>query len=59
MDESIKPPNTSNEILNPSLDYVGTKKKLKQEKIEFSHGKLVNIYMIYEIQLLVKVINKD
>ena len=38
-DENIKPPSTSNQMLNPSLDYVGTKARveckgdcLKQEK---------------------------
>ena len=45
-DESIKPPSTSNKILNPSLNYVGTKARkefkgdcLKQDKISFGHGK--------------------
>ena len=56
-DESIKAPTTSNKILNPSLDYVGTKIRvkfngdcLKQEKITFNHGKIVNIYIAYEIE---------
>ena len=55
-DESIKPPTTSNKMLNPSLDFVGTKARvkfngdcLKQEKNSFDHGKIVNIYIIYEI----------
>ena len=55
-DESIKPSTTSNKILNPSLDFVGTKARvkingdcLKQEKITFNHGKIVNIYIVYEI----------
>ena len=46
-DESVKPPATSNKMLNPSVDYVGTKRRvkfnedcLKQEKITFNHGKL-------------------
>ena len=54
--ESIKP-TTSNKILNPSLDYVGTKIRvkfsgdcLKQEKITFNHGKILNIYIVYEIE---------
>ena len=45
-DESIKPPSRSNKILNPSLNYVGTKSRkefkgdcLKQDKISFGHGK--------------------
>ena len=54
-DGSIKPPSTSNKMLNPSVDYVGTKARvkfngdfLKQEKITFDHGKIVNIYIVYE-----------
>ena len=44
-------------MLNPSLDFVGTKARvkfngdcLKQEKITFNHGKIVNIYIVYEIE---------
>ena len=55
-DESIKSPSTSNKTLNLSVDYVGTKARvkfngdcLKQEKITFDHGKIVNIYIVYEI----------
>ena len=61
-DESIKPPSTSNKMLNPSVDYVGTKARvkfngdcLKQEKITFNHGKIVNIYIVYEIQKSVNI----
>ena len=57
-DQSIKAPTTSNKMLNPSLDYVGSKIRvkfsgdcLKQERLEFSHGKIVNIYIVYEIQI--------
>ena len=49
-DESIKPPSTSDKMLNPSVKYVGTKARvefkgdcLKQEKISFGHEKIVNI----------------
>ena len=51
-DESIKPPTTSNKFLNPSflILHVDTKSRvksngdcLKQEKITFNHGKIVNI----------------
>ena len=42
--ESIKPPTTSNKMLNLSIDYVGAKARvkfdgdcLKQEKITFNH----------------------
>ena len=50
-DESINAPTTSNKILNPSLDYIGSKIRvkfrgdyLKQENVTFNHGKIVNIY---------------
>ena len=55
-DESIKPPSTSTNILNPLLNYVGTKIRvefkgscLKQEGISFNHGEIINIYIAYEI----------
>ena len=55
-DESIKPPSTTNNILNPLLDYVDTKTRvefkgsyLKKHKISFDHRKRVNIYIVYEI----------
>ena len=42
-------------MFNPSLNYVGTKARvefngdcLKQDKISFDHGKIVNIYIVYE-----------
>ena len=61
-DESIKPPTTSNKMLNPSLDYVGAKARvkfngdcLKQDKITFNHGKIVNIYIVYEIERRVNI----
>ena len=49
-DESIKAPTTNNKIFNLSLDYVGTKLRvkfrgdcLKQEKITLNHEKIINI----------------
>ena len=55
-DESIKPHSKFDKMLNPSVNYVGTKAKeecngdcLKQEKISFDYGKMVNIYIVYEI----------
>ena len=49
-------------MLNPSVDYVGTKARvkvngdcLKQEKISFHHGKIVNIYIFYEIDRYVNI----
>ena len=55
--ESIKPPSTSNKMLNPSVHYVGIKERVKfngdcwkQDKVSFDQGKIVNIYMVYEIE---------
>ena len=54
--ESIKPPTTSNNSLNPRLSYNDTKIKvqftggcLKQPKFMFTHKKVVNIYIVYEL----------
>ena len=54
--ESIKPPTTSDNSLTPALSYYGTKTRvkftgscLKQSKISYTHGKVVNIYIIYEL----------
>ena len=61
-DESIRPPSTSNKTLNPSVNYVGTKARvkfngdcLKQDKISFDQGKIVNIYVVYEIERSVNI----
>ena len=61
-DESIKAPTSSNKVLNPSLDYVDTKIRvkfrgdcLKQEKITFDHWKIVNISIVYEIERSVNI----
>ena len=55
-DISVKPPSTSTNILNTSLDYANTKTRLefrgsclKQDKITFNHRKILNIYIVYEI----------
>ena len=55
-DESIKPPSTTNNVLNTLLDYVGTKtivefnrNCLKQDRISFNHRKAANIYIVHEI----------
>ena len=49
-------------MLNPSLDFVGTKARarfkgdyLKQEKITFNHGKIVNIYIVHKIEKSVNI----
>ena len=56
-DESIKILSTSNKMFNPSVNYVGAKARvkfdgdcLKQEKVSFDHGKIVNsnIYIVYK-----------
>ena len=53
--ESIKPPTTSDNSLTPALNYYGTKKRanfagscLKESKISYTRGKIVNIYIVYE-----------
>ena len=55
-DESIKPSTTSVNSLAPALNYFGNKIRvkynggcLKQDKITFTHGKTVNICIVYEI----------
>ena len=54
--ESIKPPTTSNNSLTPALSYYGTRTRVKfsggcwkQSKISYTHGKVVNIYIVYEL----------
>ena len=54
--ESIEPPTTSDNSLNPRLSYYGTKIRvqftgscLKQPKFRFTHKKVVNIYIVYEL----------
>ena len=54
--ESIKPSTTSNNSLNPRLGYYGTKVRvqftkscLKQSNHIFTHKKIVNIYIVYEL----------
>ena len=54
--ESIKPPSAPNNFPTPSLNYLGTKIRvkfskscLKQDKVTYTHGKIVNIYIVYEI----------
>ena len=55
-DESFKLPTTSDNSLNPKLNFYGTKIRvkctgscLKQPKITYNHGKVVNIYIFYEL----------
>ena len=53
--ERIEPPPVSNNFYNPLLSYLGTKTRvkfnkncLKQWKILYIHGKIVDIYIVYE-----------
>ena len=55
--ESIAPPSASNNFINfPSLNYLDAKVRvrftgscLKQPKVSYAHRKVVNIYIVYEI----------
>ena len=54
--ESIEPTTTSDNSLKPALNYYGTKTRvkftgscLKQPKNSYTHGKIVNIYIVYEL----------
>ena len=54
--ESIEPPTTTNNSLTPELNYYGTKTKTKftgsclnQSDHIFTHKKVVNIYIVYEL----------
>ena len=54
--ESINPPTASDNSLTPVLNYYGTKTRvkftescLKQPKILYTHGKVANIYIVYEL----------
>ena len=55
-DERINSTKTPNHSITPNLDYYGTKTRaefngscLKQDSVTFNHGKVVNIYIVYEI----------
>ena len=54
--ESIKPPNTSDNSITPVLNYYGSKARvtfngscLQQPKLSCTHGRIVNIYLVYEL----------
>ena len=54
--ESITPPSAPNNFLNPSLNYLDAKIRvrfsgscLKQDKSRYTHRKIVTIYIVYEI----------
>ena len=55
-DEKIYSIKTPNHSISPNLSYYGTKARvefngscLKQDKITFNHGKIVNIHTVYDI----------
>ena len=55
-DEKLNSNTASNYKVNPELSYYGTKIRLefngnffKQDKVTCNHGKIVNIYIVYEI----------
>ena len=54
--ENIKPPIHSDNSLSPAVSYYGTKMRvkftgscLKQPKILYTHGNVINIYIVYEL----------
>ena len=56
--ESIKPLSAPRNFVNLSLNYLDTKARvrfsescLKQDKITYTHGKIVSIYIVYEINI--------
>ena len=55
-DETIRTTATSDNSLTPALSHIGNKTRvkfnggrLKQDKITFTRGTIVNIYIVYEI----------
>ena len=54
--ETIRAISTSDNSINPTLSYYDTKIRikftggcLKQPKISYTHGKVVNLYIVYEL----------
>ena len=61
-DEKINSIKTPNHSVTPSLDDYGTKTRvefngscLKQDKVTFNHGEVVNIYIVCEMSKSVKI----
>ena len=55
-DETLKAPVTSDNSLTPLINYLGNKIRikftascLKQPKLQYTHGTIVNIYIVYEL----------
>ena len=62
--ERISSSTTSNYSVTPDLNYYSTKTRvgfygvcLKQGKVTFNHGKVVNIYIVYETAKIVNFVN--
>ena len=56
-DKTIKPPPTSDNSLTLSIDYLGSKIRvkftgscLKQPNISYAHKTIVNIYIVFELR---------
>ena len=54
--QTIKPPATSDNSLTPTVSYHGTKTRVKftgsclqQSNISYTHGRVANIYIVYEL----------
>ena len=65
-DEIIKPLSTSDNSLSQASNYVGNKTRvkfiescLKQDKITFTQEIIVNVYIVYEINLWIYVGSSD
>ena len=63
-DERINSIKTANHSITPFLDYYGTKTRvefngscLKQDSVTFNHRKVVNIYIVYEINKIINISN--
>ena len=61
-DERINSIKTPNHSITPNLNYYGTTTRIKfngscleQDKVIFNHGKVVNIYIVYEISKSVSI----
>ena len=56
-DESIKPPSTSDNSLAPAINNYSSRIRVKfprsclkqSNKLSYTHGKIVNIYIVYEL----------
>ena len=61
-DENIAAATAADYIFNPRLSYFGTKTRvefsescLKQDKVTYDHGKVVNIYNVFEISKILNI----